>query len=160
MTLPLNVAPTPAAASPAAGAATRLEFVVVGQPAAQGSKRPVGGGRLVEQSKNVKPWRDAVRTDAAQARGVRPPLLGPLAVTLIFTVRKPASAPKRRRTWPATRPDVDKLVRSTFDALTDAGAWADDGQVVELLAIKRYTGDPGALPTPGARIAISPIEEP
>lgn len=145
---------------PALDVAPRLEFVVVGQPAPQGSKRHVGNGRMVESSKAVKPWREAVRADAVQARGARPPMSGPLAVTLIFTMRKPTSAPKRRRTWPAKKPDLDKLVRSTFDALTDAGAWADDGQAVELLAAKRYAGDPGAMATPGARIAISPIEEP
>ena len=30
------------------------------EPAPQGSKRHVGGGRLIEASKRVKPWRQAV----------------------------------------------------------------------------------------------------
>jgi len=38
----------------------------------------------------------------------------------------------------ATRPDVDKLCRSILDALTDAGVYADDGQVVMLFARKLY----------------------
>lgn len=38
---------------------------------------------------------------------------------------------------PATRPDVDKMVRHTLDALTGV-IYADDGQVVDLLASKRY----------------------
>jgi Holliday junction resolvase RusA-like endonuclease len=41
---------------------------------------------------------------------------------------------------PATRPDVDKLVRAMLDALKGT-AYVDDGQVIELHARKLY-GDP------------------
>lgn len=37
----------------------RLHFEIPGRPAAQGSKRHVGGGRMIEQSKYLKPWRTA-----------------------------------------------------------------------------------------------------
>jgi hypothetical protein len=46
---------------------TPVEFEVVGLPAAQGSKRHVGNGVMVETSKNLKPWRAAV---AAAARDI------------------------------------------------------------------------------------------
>ncbi len=52
------------------------------------------------------------------------------------------------------RPDLSKLVRSTEDALSDAGAWEDDARVVECLARKVYAGDPDALHIPGAVIRI------
>ena len=39
---------------------TPVEFEVVGLPAAQGSKRHVGNGVMVESSKALKPWRSAV----------------------------------------------------------------------------------------------------
>lgn len=32
-------------------------FFVAGRPAVQGSKRHVGGGRLIESSRQVGPWR-------------------------------------------------------------------------------------------------------
>lgn len=137
---------------------TRVEFVVCGTPGAQGSKRHVGGGRMVESSASVQPWRDAVRSEAQKLLGDRPPLAGPLAVTLVFTVRKPASAPKRVRAWPTKKPDIDKITRSTLDALTQAGAWQDDSQVVDLYVRKRYAGDPGCMLRPGVRVAVSPIE--
>jgi Holliday junction resolvase RusA-like endonuclease len=41
---------------------------------------------------------------------------------MVFTLKKPRSAPKRRPSWPDRRPDIDKLLRSTFDALVSAGA--------------------------------------
>ena len=37
-----------------------ITFHVSGTPAPQGSKRHVGGGRMIESSKKVEPWREAV----------------------------------------------------------------------------------------------------
>ncbi|MGW1071516.1 RusA family crossover junction endodeoxyribonuclease [Streptomyces sp. NPDC002537] len=149
----------PAAAG--AGPAPDLIVTVRGhRPAAQGSKRHVGRGRLVEQSRRVAPWRAAVEA-AAQAAiagcGLDGPLDGPLSVEIVFTVRKPASAPKRRLSWPVTRDsgDLDKLLRSTFDALTTSGAIADDSRIVEVTARKVHPGEGlDALAEPGAVIRI------
>lgn len=144
-----------------------LEFTVTDhRPAPQGSKRHVGRGRLLEQSKRVAPWREAVDKAARDARVVghigavpvhKPALDGPLSVEIVFTVRKPASAPKTRVTWPTTRDsgDIDKLLRSTFDALTTAGAIADDSRIVEITARKVFPGEGlDALETPGAVIRV------
>ena len=51
----------------------------------------------------------------------------------------------------ASPPDLDKALRASFDAITDAGVWTDDARVVYVLASKSY-GD-----RPGAEIAITPI---
>lgn len=153
-----------------------LTVTVTGhRPAPQGSKRHVGHGRLIEQSKRVTPWREAVHDAAVAAMTVRHiqtyggmpaarprPLDGPLRIEVVFTVRKPASAPKRRRTWPTTRDsgDIDKLLRSTFDALTTGGAIADDSRVIEVTARKAFPGeDVDALDEPGAIIRIRQIAE-
>src|SRR5690348_16047198 len=98
-----------------------LRIVVIGTPGPQGSKRHVGHGRMIESSKKVKPWRQDVKAAALAVRGDRPPIDGPVIVRMVFTLPKPASAPKRRRTWPDKKPDLSKLARSTEDALTDAG---------------------------------------
>jgi Holliday junction resolvase RusA-like endonuclease len=134
---------------------TALSFTVIGLPAPQGSKRHVGRGVLIESSKKVKPWREDVRA-AALAAGAAA-LTGPIHVTVTFTLPRPTSAPKSRR-WPDRRPDLDKLVRSTFDALTSAGVYGDDAQVTNLNAAKTYpnTG-PDALDRPGAIIHITPL---
>lgn len=146
--------------------AAGLTIIVYGQPAPQGSKKHLGRGILVESSKALKPWREAVKWAALEALprepdtdATLPPLDGPLTARMTFTLRKPASAPKRRRTWPDRTPDLSKLVRATEDALTDAGAWADDARVVELHAAKRYPLEgPEALDRPGARITIHPLD--
>lgn len=132
-----------------------IEVVVYGIAAPQGSKRHVGRGIMVESSKKVAPWRDDVRAAALTVHD-GPPLDGPLAALMVFTLRKPASAPVRRRTWPDRYPDLSKLVRSTEDALTTAGLWADDARLVEYVRLaKVYPGeDPDALDRPGAVIRV------
>jgi crossover junction endodeoxyribonuclease RusA len=144
---------------------TRISLVVYGSPAPAGSKRFVGTskagrGIMVESSSKVKPWRQDVRAEALKVRAGAPPLDGPLAVRMVFTVPKPASAPKRRRTFPMRKPDVSKLVRSTEDALVEAGLIVDDARIVEYLrAAKVFPNeDPEALEAPGARIEITSLD--
>jgi Holliday junction resolvase RusA-like endonuclease len=46
------------------------------------------------------------------------------------------------------RPDLDKLLRATFDAVTATGrVWADDSQVVKVTAEKLYTPSPSDVGT-------------
>ena len=155
-----------------------LTITVNGLPAAQGSKAYKGhrtdratGRRkpiLVEQSKRVTPWRNRVSQAAAQAliddytdrhdeppRGLPDPLRGPIRVDVVFTMHKPVNALKRRRTYPAVSPDLDKIQRATFDALTDAKVWEDDGRVIQVTAIKAYPNEhPDALAETGAVIRL------
>ncbi|WP_018502943.1 RusA family crossover junction endodeoxyribonuclease [Parafrankia discariae] len=137
-----------------------LEITAYGIPAAQGSKRHIGHGRLIEQSKAVRPWRAAVKAAAEEAMGSPwTPLDGPIRLDVLFTRRRPASAPKRRRAWAATSPDLDKYLRSTGDALTDARVWVDDGRVVAINTAKVLVGEPGALDQPGALIRVWRLHE-
>lgn len=143
-----------------------IEFVAYGLPAPQGSKRYVGTskagrGIMVESSKAVAPWREAVKFAATREReriGMRDPLDGPLQVEMTFSMPRPKSAPKSRHR-PDRAPDLSKLIRSTEDALTDAGVWIDDARVVECRARKVYvgTGGYGALMTPGCRIRVEAL---
>jgi Holliday junction resolvase RusA-like endonuclease len=113
---------------------------------------------VTEVSKNVKPWRIAVEQAVmlAYPPGTRkdPILLrGPVSVVIDFVRLKPKSAKKDE--LPQTRPDLDKLTRSTLDALKTAGVYEDDGRVVDLCVSKRYTSDnPEGMPVPGARIYV------
>lgn len=140
-----------------------LTIVVYGSPAPQGSKKFVGmaggHGMMVESSKKVKPWRQDVKAEALKVRAGAAPLDGPLSVRMVFTVPKPANSPKRRQTFPMRKPDLSKLVRSTEDALVDAGLIADDARIVEYArAAKVFPGeDHEALEAPGVRIEISRI---
>jgi Holliday junction resolvase RusA-like endonuclease len=132
-------------------------ITVIATPAPQGSKSfkglsKAGHAILVESSKNVRPWREAV-VWAARESGSR--FSGPVAVSIYFTLAKPKSASKTRRTWPDRKPDLSKLVRSTEDALVDAGVIEDDARIVRLVTEKVFPGEHEyALDVPGARIEI------
>jgi Holliday junction resolvase RusA-like endonuclease len=148
----------------------RLVVIVHGIPAPQGSKTRMPNGALVESSAKVRPWREAVRHTAENA--MRPPGFPdeswpdyPLAVHLTFTLPRPRSHYRTGKhahqlredapDHPARRPDLDKLIRSTLDGLTDSGIIADDAAVVILRAVKCYPGgDMDALDTPGAAIVV------
>jgi len=143
-----------------------MRIVVYGTPGPQGSKRHVGNGIMVESSAKVKPWRLAVKYEALAVRAGAPPIDGPVFVRMVFTFLRPKShyrtgknahllrddAPKQ----PCVAPDLSKLLRSTEDALTDAGVWRDDSRVVEYVrAAKVWANeDVDALPTPGVVIEI------
>ena len=59
---------------------TNLRNEVLGTPAPQGSKRHVGGGRMVESSKLVGPWREAVKAAVAAAYPGLEPITGPVVI--------------------------------------------------------------------------------
>jgi crossover junction endodeoxyribonuclease RusA len=77
---------------------------------------------------------------------------------MVFTLPKPKSAPKTRRTLPDRKPDIDKLVRSTCDALTTAGVYEDDARIVSLTASKVFPGEGiDALDVPGCVIHLRAV---
>ena len=128
-------------------------------PAPQGSKRHVGGGRLIEASKRVKPWRNAVALSAQQQmREQKCDLITSACnVSVVFRFKRPKSHFTTNGQLKAAAPehcivkrnDIDKCCRSTLDALSET-VFADDCLVVSLNAEKRYcigTEPPGALIT-------------
>jgi crossover junction endodeoxyribonuclease RusA len=141
-------------------------------PVTQGSmngyvmRTKTGGmrARIVDQKETkLKPWREAVRSSAVDALAGRQPLEGPVVVRIVFGLARPTSAPKTRRTWPTGKRsgDLDKLARAVFDALTDAGVWLDDSQVVSAAIFKDFVGHGPAsqMHAPGAQILVKPLNQ-
>lgn len=143
-----------------------IDFDVLGVPAPKGSGRAVligGKARHIASgsdanARKMRGWDAAVREAAARAVGVvdAPPFVGAaLKVRLVFHLARPGghwgkrglkpSAPP----YPASKPDLDKLVRATLDALTGI-VFDDDARLVDLVALKLYA-QPGR---EGARIAV------
>jgi crossover junction endodeoxyribonuclease RusA len=125
-----------------------LRFTVYGEAQPQGSSKafvPKGWSRPIITSDNPKNkgWRQVVAEAANHALGALPPadralLLEGVRVTLAFYLPRPKSLPKRA-TAHTKAPDLDKLARSCFDALTHI-VFRDDSQVCELVAVKHYAG--------------------
>lgn len=144
-----------------------LRIDVVGVPAPQGSKKGfynprIGRVQMVESSTKVKPWRQDVAAavrQAAQDTGWATPA-GAVAVDITYNLARPryhyrtgARAHELRPSAPEfvdKKPDLDKLLRSTCDALTSSGVIRDDAQIAVVHTAKKYTAGPT-----GAHIAIT-----
>jgi crossover junction endodeoxyribonuclease RusA len=154
----------------AATMALDIEFSVVDEPAAQGSKRYLGNGRVIEMAGvKLESWREAVKTAChlVLPEGYQPVDV-PVIVYATFYLKRPQSqyvAQRRDRglredapIFVVRTPDLDKLLRAVLDALTGAGVWVDDSRVVRLVASKRYC-NPDAFPAPGARIRVAELKD-
>ena len=126
-----------------------LSFFVAGRPAAQGSKKHVGNGRMVEMSKFLPAWRKAVVDRAVEVLAGREGFDRdePIHCSLQFYIPRGKTV---TRTFPTVPADVDKLERAVFDALTIAKVWVDDAQVVAGTRGKRYADEC----PPGVRITV------
>lgn len=133
---------------------TMIRFFVSGIPVPKGSTKSFyTGGKVITTNANrrTKDWEMRIATEAQRQEGARI-LEGPIHVGLFFKLSKPKSA-RKKDIVPVKRPDLDKLVRAAFDALTGI-LMRDDSQVVSLAAEKKY-----ALPTemPGVRIYVGEL---
>ena len=121
-----------------------LRLRVLGVPVPQGSTKafvPKGWKRAIVTGDNpkTKSWRQAIIDAAVPLLEGRLPLDGAVDLRVRFYMPRPKSAP--RRVVHATKiPDLDKLLRATCDALTVAGAWRDDSQVIDASAWKGFAG--------------------
>lgn len=84
------------------------------------------------------------------------PLDEALTMSMVFTVAKPSSAPRTRRSWPIARPDLLKYARATEDALKNAGVLKDDARVVDYRRMAKVypREDSEALDVPGVVICV------
>jgi Holliday junction resolvase RusA-like endonuclease len=150
-------------------------ITVYGKPITQGSKIRTRWAMRDSNGETLSPWRDNVRSAAvntliaAQVVGLADVSFNtdPVNVNIYFTFARPnshygtgrnkafikASAPP----FPSSHNigDIDKLARACLDALTDAGIWKDDSQVVLLTASKTWVGDHSGLDRPGAVINVT-----
>ena len=121
----------------------RLTIIVRGRPAPQGSKQSGGAGQLLEQSAYLPAWRAAVKIGAYRAfadAGIPHdslPVFGRLVPVVFERCDFYVTAEQclaEGTDEPLGAPDVDKLLRSTLDALggarrDTARLYADDSQV-------------------------------
>lgn len=130
-----------------------FRVTVHGTPAPQGSKRHVGHGVMVESSKRLPAWRTLVTDEAWAARAGAPAITGPVRLVVTFGFRRPKSHFRRDGSLTIAAPpyptgrnigDLSKHIRAVEDALTDAGVWVDDDQVVAIDAGKEWWTDAGA----------------
>ena len=114
-----------------------ITFWVDGLPAAQGSKKHVGRGIMVEANKNLPAWRKAIETTVAELHKGEP-IDEPVIVRADFYLPKP-----KRPRWltPATALDTDKLQRALGDGMEKGGLLRNDARIITWVATKHYAKD-------------------
>lgn len=122
----------------------RVACVPVAQPRQRHRVISVGGRSMAA---NYTPTRDPVNAykaavmHAARMAYAGEPLAGPLRVAVTFIFDRPGYLLKPRspdaRVLCGKKPDVDNLVKSTFDALNKL-LWLDDAQVCSLSVEKLF----------------------
>lgn len=148
-----------------------LTLQVYGTPTPQGSKIAVAKGILRDDNPlGLKTWREDVKLAALRALDDSPSwerTYPAVSGHFTFTLARPkahygtgrnalllkANAPHLH----ASKPDLDKLLRSTWDALKTAGAYTDDALLAQVWAMKAYTSttsNHGIMDRPGAHIVL------
>jgi crossover junction endodeoxyribonuclease RusA len=133
------------------------ELTVYGRARPQGSKtafvnKYTGRAQMRESSTGHRDWRDLVKLCAQEAANKpKQPIEGPVAVNVVFAFARPKSHYYQRKSglvlrddapvWVLSRGigDIDKLQRSIYDAITDAGWIRDDSQIARVYASKEWT---------------------
>lgn len=123
-----------------------VTFQVFGVAQPKGSTKafvPKGWTRAVVTSDNAKAkgWQQLV-AERAQAFASDGLFVGPVSLSVTFLLPRPKSLPKRVVSH-TKKPDLDKLVRATKDALKGV-LYGDDAQVVTLQASKVYAANGSA----------------
>src|SRR5262245_1839831 len=138
------------------GMSSSATVVIAGEPVAKARPRATRRG-FVYTPAHVRKYEAHGRLAAQQAMDGRPPITVPARAEITVDLPVPASWSGRRRDAalrgdirPTSRPDTDNYIKAALDAI-NAIVGADDSQVVDLVAIKRYA------PVPALTIMITPL---
>jgi Holliday junction resolvase RusA-like endonuclease len=142
-----------------------VTFAVVGIAQAKGSTRafvPKGWTRpiITSTNKSVKGWQQLV-AECAQGAAAGALFDGPVVLRVDFYLPRPISL-RRFVVFHLRKPDLDKLVRATGDALAGI-LYRSDAQLVEIHARKLYaTGatPPRAVITVDELVSAEPMAAP
>lgn len=129
----------------------KVTVIVAGVPVTQGSMKAfvVAGRARVTHSNagRIGAWRSSIVDATHRQLGEEIELYsGPVRLSAAFRLPRPASLPKKRRTWPIGQRsgDCDKFLRLLGDAITGV-LIDDDSRIVDARVTKDWA-NPGAQP--------------
>lgn len=127
----------------------KIEFIVYGEPVAQGRPRAttINGRVKMYDPKKSSEYKNYIRLVASQ-HAPKELLDGPLQLDVKIYKPTLKSFSKKKKEMaeqgilrPTTKPDVDNYVKAIKDALKNV-IWKDDSQVVDLQVSKYYSEKP------------------
>jgi len=113
-----------------------MTLIIHGKPAPQPRVRAYRRGEHagVYTPSTADAWKGQIILAASFYRGQF--ATGALRLEVEFYLPRPQA--HKHDDYVAVRPDLDNLLKSTMDALTNAGVWHDDAQVAAVVMSKRY----------------------
>lgn len=137
----------------------RTAFFARGTPAAQPRPRMTRTGRAYNPP-TADAWKAAVKAAWRLASTSAEPFTGHLKIHLQFMIPRPKSHLTSKGTLTKSaplhhvqKPDLDNLAKGVLDALTNASAYRDDCQIVELRVGKVWVNE-----LAGCMITLSEID--
>ena len=101
------------------GEPSSFSLFIPGIPASKGSYRPITG----RSRTTGKPVTRLIPMDKKETT---------------FYLPRPKTIPPNKRKHPTVKPDIDKLQRALYDAITETHIWHDDCQITDVTSHKRY----------------------
>jgi Holliday junction resolvase RusA-like endonuclease len=129
----------------------QFSFWVPGEPRAKGRPRTavIKGRARVYTDAETASYQNLVKLACNQAMAGAEPIAGPVQVVISAHLKPPASGSKKRlqemlagARMPTKRPDIENITKVVLDGMNQI-AFADDSQVVNLVAAKRWAAEPG-----------------
>lgn len=124
-----------------------LSFEITGMPIGKARPRVTRHGTYTPKVTRLYEQHVRLSGGSAMARAKLRPFTGPVGAHFKFVFTVPKSWPKWRREaarWAVGRTDLDNYVKAVADALNGI-CYADDRQIVSLIASKRYGSCPHTL---------------
>ena len=125
-----------------------IELSIPLPPVAKGRPRMTKAGIAYTPAKTRNYEQQVATFVKARMQGT-PPLQGPVSVYMRFLLPIPPSWNKAKKEQarnrdllPASKPDLDNLVKAVVDACNGI-TWLDDSQIVHESASKLYSDNPG-----------------
>jgi Holliday junction resolvase RusA-like endonuclease len=136
-----------------AGNSLPVTVVITGSPVAKGRPRFVRKTGVAFTPSHVRKFEAHGRLSAQLAMDGRPPIEAPVRLELLVELPIPKSWSKRKAAdavtghiRPTSRPDVDNYLKAILDAINTIVV-ADDAQVVEVYAKKKFSVAPKVIAT-------------
>lgn len=125
----------------------KIEFTIHAEPVAKARARAGAGGRFYTPKK-TSDYEAIVAMQAKIAMEGRAPIDSACCLSLVFHMPIPKSWSQKKQysallgtVLPTSKPDLDNLIKAVKDGLNGI-VWADDSQVVRVVAEKKYGDNP------------------
>ncbi|MDR3087792.1 MAG: RusA family crossover junction endodeoxyribonuclease [Azoarcus sp.] len=124
----------------------KIYFAVPGVPVGKGRPKFARRGNFVTTytPEKTASYENMVKLKAEEAMQGRPVIEGAVSVVIGIHLTPPASwSQKKQRSalmgliFPTTKPDIDNVVKTLFDACNEI-VWRDDKQACDVVVKKRY----------------------